>query len=147
MSLPSHAMDQARSQTIESPRTISRLSALCQDAFEDLCLLLPRSAHPELANAIQDEAGRFQVWAGNIGAFRNPQSSSSLDSRLKPSELMRTSVESGLLRLESAVRRGNSSVISASGQGRHGADQATSSCLDCIWKEAEPNREFRAPSR
>jgi hypothetical protein len=107
--------DQARSQTTESPRTISRLSALCQNAFEDLCLLLPGSAHHGLANAIQDEAGRFQVWAGNIGAFQNPQSSSSLDSRLRNSELMRASVESGLQRLESAIRRGDSNIIQNQG--------------------------------
>ena len=103
--------DQTRSPTTESPRTISHLSALCQNAFEDLCQLLPGSAHRGLANVIQDEAGRFQVWGGNIGAFQHPQSSSSLDSRLRHSKLMRTSVESGLQRLESAIRRGDSNLV------------------------------------
>lgn len=86
--------------------TISSQSHKCDMAFEILNRALPTSAYRNLENAVEDEAGRFQVWAGNIGAFQSPRSSSSLDSRLKNSELMRSNVQSGLERLGNAIERG-----------------------------------------
>lgn len=78
----------------------------CYRAFEALVQLLPTTSYGGLKVAVSDEAGRFQVWGGNIGAFNDARSPSSLDSRLKHAELMWTSCEEGLEDLEDAIQRG-----------------------------------------
>ncbi|KAK1596935.1 uncharacterized protein LY79DRAFT_600893 [Colletotrichum navitas] len=89
--------------------TISSLAHSCHAAFSKLCqdLLLPSNEYHGLEPEATDQAGRFNVWALNIGALQSPQSSSSLDSRLKKAERMRTNVVSGLQRLEVALKRAN----------------------------------------
>ncbi|OHW97580.1 hypothetical protein CSPAE12_03633 [Colletotrichum incanum] len=87
--------------------TISALAHNCDAAFEKLCQDLPATEYHGLEPEATDEAGRFKIWASNVGAFQRPQSSSSLDSRLKKAERMRNSVASGLKRLEDALNRAN----------------------------------------
>lgn len=57
------------------------------------------------ADAVADAHGRFNVWAANLGAFQPPQSSKSLDFRLKDAEVMRGSVVSALERLSGVQGR------------------------------------------
>ncbi|EFQ26818.1 uncharacterized protein GLRG_02638 [Colletotrichum graminicola M1.001] len=89
--------------------TISSLAHSCRTAFAKLCqdLLLPSNEYHGLEPEATDQAGRFNVWALNIGALQRPQSSSSLDSRLKKAERMKNNVVSGLQRLEVALKRAN----------------------------------------
>lgn len=54
---------------------------LSHDTSPDVSLLLSRSQA-----AIEDAAGRFRVWSGNIGAHQIPSSKSSLDYRLRDNE-------------------------------------------------------------
>ncbi|EEU42727.1 uncharacterized protein NECHADRAFT_84262 [Fusarium vanettenii 77-13-4] len=48
-------------------------------------------------STIDDSQGRFSVWANNIGALRDPKSSSSLDYRLRDGGPMRNSIAAGAL--------------------------------------------------
>lgn len=102
---------EAQPQPGEKPATISSLSNLCNAAFNNLCELAPESAYHGLAHVIRNETGRFQIWAGNLGALQDPESSSSLDARLRKSKAMRLNVESGLHRVESAIHRGVPGII------------------------------------
>lgn len=97
---------QATGQDQHSENTISGLCKTCKQIFESLRQTIPASPYRTLDNVVEDQMGRFQVWAGNIGAFQQPGSTSSLDYRLKESELIRNSVQSGLRRLNSATTRG-----------------------------------------
>ncbi|KAK6224814.1 ankyrin repeat protein [Colletotrichum tabaci] len=90
----------------EPPPVISSLAHACNSAFTRLCQNLPTTDYHGLEAKATDEAGRFKVWAANIGALQRPQSSGSLDSRLKNAERMKSSVISGLQRLEDALANG-----------------------------------------
>ncbi|KAK1986723.1 hypothetical protein LZ30DRAFT_253565 [Colletotrichum cereale] len=87
--------------------TISSLAHSCHAAFSKLCQELPSTEYYGLEPEATDEAGRFTVWASNIGALQKPQSLSSLDSRLTKAERMKNNVVSGLQRLENALKRAN----------------------------------------
>ncbi|KAK2008317.1 hypothetical protein LZ32DRAFT_459989 [Colletotrichum eremochloae] len=87
--------------------TIYLLAHGCRASFSKLSQDLPATEYHDLAPKIADEAGRFNVWALNIGALQRPQSSSSLDSRLERSERMKNIVISGLQRLENGLKRAN----------------------------------------
>ncbi|KAK2003846.1 hypothetical protein LX36DRAFT_565467 [Colletotrichum falcatum] len=87
--------------------TISSLAHSCHAAFSKLCQDLLSTEYRGSEPEATDQAGRFNVWALNIGALQRPQSSSSLDSRLKRAERMKNNVVSGLQRLENALKRAN----------------------------------------
>ncbi|KAK2045201.1 hypothetical protein LZ31DRAFT_553491 [Colletotrichum somersetense] len=94
-------------EPLGSLSTISSLAHSCRAAFSKLCQDLPSTEYNGLEPEATDQAGRFNVWAFNIGALQRPQSLSSLDSRLKKAERMKNNVVSGLQRLEDALRRTN----------------------------------------
>ena len=60
----------------------------CAQIFNDL-LSLPRPQTEKkthlLPEQIDDQAARFKIWAGNLGAFQQQSSKSSLDARLNES--------------------------------------------------------------
>jgi hypothetical protein len=94
-----------------APLTISSLAHDCDAALTRLCQDLPASPYHDLENDAADEAGRFKIWAANIGALQDYKSSSSLDSRLRTADRMKDSVLSGLSRLERTVTRGQSEIL------------------------------------
>ncbi|OBR08869.1 Ankyrin repeat protein [Colletotrichum higginsianum IMI 349063] len=91
----------------ETSPVISSLAHACNAAFTKLCQDLPTTDYHGLEAKATDEAGRFKIWAANIGALQRPQSFGSLDSRLKSAERMKSSVVSVLRRLEDALGRAN----------------------------------------
>ncbi|KAJ2986727.1 hypothetical protein NUW58_g4890 [Xylaria curta] len=58
-----------------------------------------------LRERIEDERGRFRIWASNLGALHNENSAKSLEFRLRNSERMHQSVTDGLKRLEDLTYR------------------------------------------
>jgi hypothetical protein len=62
---------------------------------------------PEMpARVIQDELGRFRVWAGNMGALQDPDSTASLDFRLIDAPQIRQQVLRILRRLIQSIQKG-----------------------------------------
>ncbi|KAJ4197281.1 hypothetical protein NW759_016331 [Fusarium solani] len=85
--------------------TISELSQKCEQAFEVVCADSGArvEAHDgkeaggeKLLEALEREQGRFRIWARNIGALRDPTSTSSLDSRLHDAPKFRNAIASVL---------------------------------------------------
>ena len=76
-------------EAIDAHASIAATGLLCVKSFNGLTELLRTSDHsrnpePHLsAVAIQDEFGRFKVWAANIGALQPASRSSSLEHRLR----------------------------------------------------------------
>lgn len=93
------------------PATVPALSALghrSEAALSQIAKYAGSLAWSTLSVAIEDEQGRFRVWASNLGALQPANSIKSLDQRLKDAPLMRKSVTSGLERLEVSAKRGES---------------------------------------
>lgn len=88
--------------------TISSCALTCHANLERLSRLLPTSPYRGLENVALDELGRLKIWASNLGAFQDSHSSSSLDARLRNAERMRSSVVSGIKRLNHAILGGRS---------------------------------------
>lgn len=91
--------------------SIADRSIECRQSFHQLCNLLNKSdvwSEQISLPAVQDEFGRFRVWAGNVGAHRSGRVS--LDYRLREAEKMRQQVTNLLNDLESNLREGGSSV-------------------------------------
>jgi len=66
------------SASIDCAKLLARLASLHGDAQYS-----QRSALQ--ANHLEDQSARFQVWAGNLGAFQRLPASASLDYRLRGS--------------------------------------------------------------
>ncbi|CAH0044981.1 unnamed protein product [Clonostachys solani] len=64
-----------------------------------------------LVETLEDELGRFRVWSGNLGAFHESTSLSSLEHRLRDGPKMKAGIISGLERLEDAAQRVNEIMI------------------------------------
>ena len=79
---------------------------LSHDVSPDKSLLLSRSQA-----AIEDAAGRFRVWSGNIGAHQIPSSKSSLDYRLRGNENILIRFVSLLQDLNELLREGKPSSL------------------------------------
>lgn len=97
--------------SIQPSRTVSALCAGASKAFENLLLKVKK--HPDTSqelstSMIQDEFGRFHVWAANLGASQHPDSASSLDSRLREAPQILDQVIKILDRLISSVEKGMS---------------------------------------
>src|SRR4051794_38062042 len=75
-------------------QTVSGKSRLVRQRFLDLISLLqdekqhktPQAAAVLSPAIVTDALERFTLWAGNLGAMRNPQTTLSLDHRLHTSE-------------------------------------------------------------
>lgn len=93
--------------------TIAEGSFEAVEAFSRLLLTLsgPSSKTPELSHHdVAEEAGRFRVWAANMGALQMPSSATSLDSRLHDAPQVREQVQRILNRLLQTIRRGKAKV-------------------------------------
>lgn len=74
-----------------------------QDLGHAVCERSPGGADAVLA---RNTLGRFKSWGNNLGAFKNAESKSSLDHRLRKAPKMTHLVQRSLTRLEDAVSRG-----------------------------------------
>jgi len=84
----------------------------CRVSFKDLIATLQnptREFSDQIAEpAVRDEHGRFEVWAGNVGARHAPKSRVSLDHRLRESSFYRERVMRLLKDLEDTLQNGAS---------------------------------------
>ena len=91
------------------PATIPTLSALGHRSDATLGEMVQYAETinwGSLCVTLEDEQGRFRIWASNLGVLQPAESMKSLDRRLKDAPLMRKSVVSGLERLEGSAKRG-----------------------------------------
>jgi hypothetical protein len=70
-------------------RSLATSSTECAQLFNSLSSL-PHDPHPQAGfnltqAAIEDQYGRFNIWAGSLGAFQRLPATSSLDHRLRES--------------------------------------------------------------
>ncbi|KAK7422980.1 hypothetical protein QQX98_001270 [Neonectria punicea] len=102
------------SQPSHTQANIEFLALDCNSQLQSLLDMVqtsenePDQASPaDLRQLLEDELGRFRVWAANLGAFQDPKSPRSLDYRLRDGPVMRSNVVSGLERLkDSSIRVG-----------------------------------------
>ncbi|KAF4334107.1 ankyrin repeat [Fusarium beomiforme] len=90
------------------PATVPALSALTHKSFAVLDQIVGYAKTLDtsaLCVTLEDEQGRFRVWASNLGALQPPDSAKSLDQRLKDAPLMKRSIASGLERLQLSAER------------------------------------------
>jgi len=93
----------------DSPVTIAELGAKCQRHFGLLCDELEKANRSELSCvAIEDELGRFRIWASNIGALTTGKAS--LDYRLRDAEYLHRNVKSLLEDLIESLIEGSFSI-------------------------------------
>jgi hypothetical protein len=95
--------------TEQRDASIASLSLECQTHFEELGRTLETKDggkfQNELANtAVDDELGRFRIWASNIGALNIGRAS--LDYRLRDAEYLRQNVTSLLEGLNKSMSEG-----------------------------------------
>lgn len=98
-------MEQAHSPSATDP-TLSALGHMSDAALNDIVTYATSLNWGTLCVTLEDEQGRFRVWASNLGALQPADSMKSLDQRLKDAPLMRRSVVSGLERLQVSAKRG-----------------------------------------
>ncbi|KAI8633213.1 hypothetical protein F5Y19DRAFT_417157 [Xylariaceae sp. FL1651] len=82
------------------PISISGLASECSSFLNRIVTaLIDKETATKLREQIDDERGRFRIWASNLGVLHAAKSSKSLDFRLQNSHRMRQSVVDGLERL------------------------------------------------
>ncbi|KAL3423082.1 hypothetical protein PVAG01_04829 [Phlyctema vagabunda] len=94
--------------------TIADASRLCLKTFNTLCSYLNKNTIHEASMpkaAVADEAGRFRVWCGNLGAVQSGHAS--LDFRIRDSPIMHGNIWQVLSELQ---RNLSESVAVASGE-------------------------------
>jgi hypothetical protein len=84
---------------------IAHKAYACVGRFDELCRLLPHSDHNALPTII-DQLGRFKIWAGNIGAFQELSTPSSLEHRLREAPKVGAQVAELLDDLEETLQEG-----------------------------------------
>jgi hypothetical protein len=91
---------------MDSVPILARLSLECQTQFEILnaSLASANGGKVQFATIIDDELGRFRLWASNIGAIN--MGKASLDHRLRDVEYLHQNVKSLLEDLEENLREG-----------------------------------------
>lgn len=77
----------------------------CVGWFDELCRLLPESDHTARPTIV-DQLGRFKIWAGNIGAFQELSTPSSLEYRLREAPKVGAQVAELLYDLEETLQEG-----------------------------------------
>jgi hypothetical protein len=87
----------------------------CARLFGVLSSIRSNSSVPPLQCAMEDQYARFQIWAGNLGAFHRLPSELSLDYRLKNSRRISDHVKSLLFDLIATLKDGEPRISS----GRH----------------------------
>lgn len=111
----SHNYSQLNQKEMDSgpPAPIALHGSRCMRYFDQLRLLLQDSdpqMHAGISySAVCDELGRFRIWAGNIGALQDKQSS--LDFRLRDAPRISDQVVELLQDLSESLEEGSSSVL------------------------------------
>ncbi|KAJ4129842.1 hypothetical protein NW768_006812 [Fusarium equiseti] len=100
-------MEQGYTQPASVP-TLSALGHRSEAVLDQIVEYAKTLNLSSLCVTLEDEQGRFRIWASNLGALQPADSTKSLDRRLKHATLMRKSVTSGLERLELSAKRGRS---------------------------------------
>ena len=92
--------------------SLATTSRACAQAFTQLCTLLKDPQHEKLSgltqSAIEDECGRFRIWAGNLGALQQLPSPTSLDHRLRQSPKIACHIHELLEILKDSLQDGRS---------------------------------------
>ena len=92
--------------------SLATTSRACAKAFTQLCTLLKDPQYEELSrltqSAIEDECGRFRIWAGNLGALQQLPSPTSLDHRLRNSPKIACHIHELLEILKDSLQDGKS---------------------------------------
>ena len=92
--------------------SLATTSRACAQAFTQLYTLLKDPQHEELSgltqSAIEDECGRFRIWAGNLGALQQLPSPTSLDHRLRQSPKIACHIHELLETLKDSLQDGKS---------------------------------------
>ncbi|KAK1770845.1 hypothetical protein QBC33DRAFT_566309 [Phialemonium atrogriseum] len=100
---PADAIDSSH----ENQEQVS-ISSMAQKSRQHLESLLhqfgPNGSSGDLVR-VEDSLGRFMVWARNLGAFRDPNSTSSLDYRLRNGNQMQTNVKAALQDIAESASR------------------------------------------
>ncbi|KAF5716303.1 hypothetical protein FMUND_6421 [Fusarium mundagurra] len=97
-------MEQGHSQSPTAP-TLSDLGHRSEASLDQIAKYAETLNWGTLCVTLEDEQGRFRIWASNLGALQPADSMKSLDRRLKDAPLMRKSVASGLERLQLSAKR------------------------------------------
>ncbi|KAJ4013726.1 hypothetical protein NW766_005965 [Fusarium irregulare] len=97
-------MEQGNTQPATVP-TLSVLGHRSDATLGDIVKYAETLNWGTLCVTLDDEQGRFRIWASNLGALQPAESMKSLDRRLQDAPLMRKSVISGLERLEGSAKR------------------------------------------
>jgi hypothetical protein len=83
---------------------------ICRVSFQKLFVAVQtpaRNFSDQISVAtVRDERGRFEVWAGNVGAHHTPKSRISLDYRLRESSFYRERIIGILKDLDDTLQRG-----------------------------------------
>ncbi|CAI6047244.1 unnamed protein product [Clonostachys chloroleuca] len=82
------------------------ISSLVTEAKEKYFSRSIQSKH-SLVETLEDELGRFRVWSGNLGAFHESTSMSSLKHRPRDGPKMKAGIIAGLERLGDVAQRVN----------------------------------------
>lgn len=94
--------------SIAGTLSIASSYRICTQSFDQLCSLLQvpdcKFSSQISVLALEDELGRFRVWAGNVGAHRNGRIS--LDHRLREASQAHKKVVDLLKDLNETLRRG-----------------------------------------
>ncbi|KAF4448823.1 ankyrin repeat protein [Fusarium austroafricanum] len=93
--------------------SISKLANRCAVILQELTVRSVSVQHNGFGKIVDDERGRFRVWAWNIGALQPERSMSSLDARLRDAPRQHGSVIRGLERLQSITIRIQQIVVGA----------------------------------
>ncbi|VUC31853.1 unnamed protein product [Clonostachys rosea] len=116
-------------------KIISGIVTVAKEKHDDLSQL-----KHDLAETLEDELGRFRVWSGNLGAFHEPTSPSSLEHRLRDGPKMKESIITGLQRLEDVSQRVNEIIT---GTRPNASDPiADSECRDLFPEHSSPLEEL-----
>ena len=83
---------------------IATFSLKCQEHFEELAETLLTAKRHISSFAVEDELGRFRLWANNIGAAK--VGTASLDYRLRDATYLFQNVKSLLEELEKTLKQG-----------------------------------------
>lgn len=118
---------------------IANATGRCLSDFRHIITLLEANAQPVLgisSAAVQEELGRYQIWAGNLGAFQPIESGISLDYRLhRDGAHLSDHLVSRLTELQETLRESKS--IEKSFIETYVVIKYTLSVHDSIWQTAK----------
>lgn len=88
--------------------SIFSLARACDDILSDILGSIQATQYAHRWDTFDESLGRLRVWAGNLGAYRNPSSASSLDYRLRSADEIREALEDELTNIRDWSTKGSS---------------------------------------